>query len=375
MATDWAAIAAAVAGECPSPKLRDAAVGILERVELLGPLRPPREEFRRIYHSLRWNEADRLLQIVNALLPRVKGPKPQIEIRADAWGYVVGVLDEWIGQARIFYLVAGILEAALRARIDARLTDVFGPDWPAAAGVVPSGLHQLANAAQRDQQLHAVRDLVEEAGAMQPGRLDGTALVARLQAALQPPPPVLRGTGAEFLRNLSFAALRMFFEKRGLWEGKAQLQDVFRGRDATGPKVQYDHMRAILASINDARNDVSHYRPLKVLTFENPLFAAATLSTWLGEDLQHVYGAIDTRNSTELSVALAPVAEHAGWTGRADVNVCVESGCGIPAPFDWLLTRAPLGHDDLPTIPVHRACLHHRVSRRVAFHRPGRAPQ
>ncbi|MGH2609912.1 MAG: hypothetical protein ACRDHF_12605 [Tepidiformaceae bacterium] len=371
MATDWAAIAAAVMGDCPSPTLRDAAITLLERVELLGPLRPPRDEFRRVYHSLRWNEADRLLQIVNALLPRVKGPDPRLVIRADAWGYVIGVLDEWIGQARIFYLVAGILEAALRARIDARLTDAFGTGWLTVPEVVPSKLHELATAEQRDAQLAAVHDLAEEAVAKQPGELDGTGLVGALQAALRPPVPVQRATGALFLRDLSFGGLRMFFEKRKLWEGKAQLQEVFRGRDGQA-KVQHDKVRAVLAQINEARNDVSHYRPLRCLTFENPLFAAATLASWLGEDLQHVYGSVDTRHTTELSVALAPVAEQAGWSARGDGHACVEGGCAIPVPYDWLLARAPLDLQDLTAIPVRRACLYHRVAARVAVHRPGR---
>ena len=83
MATDWAAVAAGLINECPSPTLRDSAITILERVELLGPLRSPRDEFQRVYRSLRWNEADRILQIVNALLPRAKGPDPKLVIRAD----------------------------------------------------------------------------------------------------------------------------------------------------------------------------------------------------------------------------------------------------------------------------------------------------
>ena len=337
-------------------------------------MRPPQDEFRRVYYSLRWNEADRLLDVVNAILPRAKGPDPKLVIRADAWGYVMGALDEWIAQARVFYLIGGILETALRARIDARLTDAFGAQWPSTPEVTPSQLRELAAADQRDAQLAAVRALVEAAVENPPAGPDAPAFVAALEGALQLPAAVHVGTGAHFLRGLSFGALRMFFEKRKLWEGKAQLQDVFRGRDGGGPKVQYDLMRSVLASINDARNDVSHYRPLKCLTFETPLFAAATLAKWLGEDLQHVYGAVDTRHSTELSVALGPLAEHAGWVGHGDDHACGEAGCVVPLPFDWLLKRAPLDREELPAIPVRRACLYHRVATRVAVHRPGGAP-
>jgi hypothetical protein len=373
MPTDWAAIAAAVTSECPSPTLRGAVVGLLSRVEMLGPIRPPQEEFKRVYQSLRWNESDRLRDIVDALLPRAKGESPKIEIHADAWGYVVGVLDEWITQARIFYLVAGILEGALRARLDARLTDTFGEEWVNVPNLVPSKLHELATVAQREAQLAAVHDIVE-ATAAAPGPVDGAALLAALQAALQPPPQVQAMTGAQFLRGLSFGGLRMFFEKKELWQGKAQLEEVFRGRDGQGPKVQHDRMRSVLGTLNEARNGISHYSPVKCLTFDNPLFAAATLALWLGEDLQHIYGAIDTRHTTELSVALAPLAKEAGWTDRDDGHVCADE-CKVAPPFDWLLERAPRDRADLPTVGVRRACLYHRVANRVALHRPGHVPK
>jgi hypothetical protein len=365
MPTDWAAISAAVIDESPSPTLRAAAVGLLERVERLGPLRPPRDEFSRVYQWLRWNEAARIREIVEGLLYH-----PDIRIRADAWGYVVGIFDEWIAQARIFYLVAGILEAALRARVDARLTDTYGDDWVIAPGVLPSKLHEMATAAQRDQQLSAVHDIVERTAEVA-HRVDGPALLAELQDALRPLPLAQKVTGAQFLQDLTFGGLRMVLEKKALWEGKAQLQEILRGRDGKGPKVQHDNMRSVLQTLIDARNAISHYSPIRCLTFENPLFAAASLAVWLGKDLQHIYSAIDTRNTTELSVALAPLATEAGWTARADGRICGKNGCDVRLPFDWLLERAPLNRAELPTIPVARACLYHRVANRIALHRPG----
>src|SRR5262249_27462899 len=148
--------------ECPSDYLRGEAAKILERVELIGPLRPPREQFVRVYRSLHWNEPDRVMRIVSAVLPRATGSKPQIEVRLNAWGYVIGVLDEWITQARVFYLVSGILECSLRARLNARMTDVYGPNWPDVPEAVPSVLHELAAKNQRDEQLANVHAAMDE---------------------------------------------------------------------------------------------------------------------------------------------------------------------------------------------------------------------
>src|SRR4051812_11110708 len=104
MPTDWKNVAQALATECPSGYLRGKTTSVLERLEFIGPLRASELEFHRVYWSLHWNEPDRVLNIVNVMLSRAKGPKPQIEVRADAWGYVIATLDEWVTQARVFYL-------------------------------------------------------------------------------------------------------------------------------------------------------------------------------------------------------------------------------------------------------------------------------
>ena len=375
MATDWGAIAAGLTNECPSASLRGATVRILQRVEILGPLsRQPRDEFLRVYDSLQWNDADRILQIVNALLPRVEGPNPKLVIRLDAWGYAISVHDAWIAQARVFYLVAGIVETALRARIDTRLTDAYGtPEWHNVDGLMPSGLRELTTREERDAQLLAVHGLVEAAVEQGAANVQAPAFVAQLEAALRPPTHARAGTGAEFLRGVTLAGVKMLLTTGRLWEGQADLRRVFRGRDGQGPGTQREQVGIVLDQINKARNEVSHYRPERYFTFDRVTMAAATLASWLGEDLQHVYGAIDTRNSTELSVALSPMAEHARWAERAAGHTCEEAGCAIPLPFDWYLDRAPLDENDLPAVPVSRKCLHHRVVTRAAVHRPAPA--
>lgn len=335
-----------------------------------GPLRPAHVEFKRVYRCLQWNEPDRVLQVIMALMPKTKGPKPQLVIRADTWGYVIGALDEWIIQARIFYLVSGILEATLRARLNARLTDVYGPTWPATPGITPSKLHELSDRAARDAQLARVHDLLTSFDDGQPNIAEHQRLLADLREAIAPPPAPPAQSGAEFVRSLSFGGLRMFFEKKTLWTGQPQLQALFRGRDGTATPPQRDRLLAALRVLNDARNDIAHYRPLKYLSFDEPLFEAATLASWFGEDLQHSYSSIDTRHTTELSVLLTALPERERWTSQALGTGCEADGCNMPTPYEWLLARAPACRSAVSESEVQHVCLYHRVAIRTALHRP-----
>ena len=370
MATAWEEVASRLKDACPSPTLRESTVKVLQRLENLGgPLRPPTLEFKRVYKSLQWNDTDRVMQVIMALMPKTKGPKPQLVIRADTWGYVIGVLDEWISQARVFYLVSGILESALRARLDARLTDVFGANWPTVKDVVPSKLHELTERAARDAQLAAVHDLLAEAGPQPPTLEAYEQLVASLKQAIAPAVELATASAADFVRGLSFGALRMFFEKKTLWSGKAQLQELFRGQEGTDSPPQRDRLLAVLRVMNEVRNDIAHYRPLRYLSFEEPLFAAATLARWFGEDLQHIYSSIDTRHTTELATLLLAVPDSE-WVPPQVAAACAMDGCSVQPPHEWMMDRAPLDREDMKHANLKRACLYHRVAIRAALHRP-----
>lgn len=370
MSTNWKEIAIDLADECPSQTLRRATVRVLERAALIGPLRAPREEFRRVYQFLHWNEEDRVLAVVNAILERTKGTNPQTIVRANAWGYVVSVLDEWITQARVFYLVSGILESTLRARLNAHLTDKLETEnWPDVSDAAPSALREFApKQEQRDEQLLQIHALLEQKVPDTAEAKDG--LIAAIREAVAPKALESPRDGSEFVRHLSFGALRMFFERKKTWEGKIDLQSVFRGRDGKSDPPLRDKVTSVLKTLNDARNEVAHYRPKRFLTFEQPLFDAALLASWLGEDLQHVYSSIDSRESTELSILLGALAQSAKWSERVNDFQCGLSECRIARPYDWLLGSAPRARDELDSVHVVRACLYHRVQIRSEFHRP-----
>lgn len=370
MTTHWQDIAIELAGECPSQTVRRATVRVLERADLIGPLRAPREEFRRVYRFLHWNEEERVLGVVNAILERTKGTNPQTIVRANAWGYVVSVLDEWITQARVFYLVSGILESTLRARLNAHLTDKLGTEhWPDIPEAAPSALREFApKQEQRDEQLLHIHSLLEQNA---PDTTDAKdALIAAIRQAVAPKALESPRDGSEFVRYLSFGALRMFFERKKTWEGKIDLQGVFRGRDGKSTPPLRDKVTSVLKTLNDARNEVAHYRPKRFLTFEQPLFDAALLASWLGEDLQHVYSSIDSRDSTELSILLGAVSQEAKWRERVNDGQCESSECRISGPYDWLMGSAPKARTELENVHVVRACLYHRVQIRSELHRP-----
>jgi len=357
---NWDSVSLSLVVECPSKYYRETAAELLTRVELIGPLsRTPEDEFRRVYKSLHWNEPDRIVDTIAVVEPRTKGKSPKVSVQLDAWGYVIGALDEWITQARIFYLVSGILESSLRSRLNARMTDVLGPSWPSMPEV-PSNLRELASRALRDSQLQAIHALLETEE--QSGMRTREELLTEIRQAITPPPAALTVSGQAFLRNMTFAGLKMFFEKKQLWDGKVELKTLFSA--AAGAAPNRDKVSSVLTRLNDARNEVAHYRPAKFATFDSVLLDAATLASWFGEDLQHIYSSIDTRETTELSVLLRSLTVDAGWDSRPDVSKCVGAACSSLPPLEWILSRAPLSREDLSSTDPRRACLYHRVGLR-----------
>jgi hypothetical protein len=368
----WTDVAEQLRESCPSPSLCHEVVKTLERVERIGKLGDRHAEFKRVYRFLQWNEPTRVRLVVDALLPKAKGPKPQIVVKHNAWKYVNAVLDEWITQARIFYLVSGILECTLRARINTRMSDILGPEWPDVPGAVPAKLHELADRAARDGQLAQIHDLVHTpaTGSLSPAAQ--AKLVEDIQGVLGPPATNKPRRGDKFVSEMTFGGLRMFFSKNEFdgWEGKFSLKNLFSGRDGTATLPSQDKVVSVLRRLNDARNAVAHYTPREFMTFEKALFAAAELADWLGENLQHVYGSIDTRHSTELSILLGPLRESFGWYSRPEADRCAEPGCTGGAPLEWLMDRAPRDPEDAKLIALTRACPQHRIEHRVRVHRP-----
>lgn len=369
--TSWTAVAEQLTKTCPSSSLRHEVVKILERVDVIGRLGDRNTEFTRVYRFLQWNEPTRVRGVVDALLPKAKGPHPQIVVKHNAWKYVNAVLDEWITQARVFYLVSGILECTLRARVNTRMSDVLGQEWPDVPGAVPAKMHELADRAARDEQLATIHDLIFAAGANPvPGQAQ-SQLLNDIRAALAPPTLKKPRRGDKFVSEMTFGGLRMFFSPKEFdgWEGKFSLKDLFGGKDGTARPSQ-DKVVSVLRRLNDARNAVAHYTPREYLTFEKALFAAAELADWLGENIQHVYGSIDTRHSTELSILLGPLRDSLGWDMRPEASRCGVDGCPGEQSLEWLMDRAPRGADEAKEVALTRACPHHRIERRTRVHRP-----
>lgn len=377
--TDWNRVAGSLAAECPSSTLQRQAVSVLETLQTLGPLRPTLDEFRRVYQSLQWNEANRVQSAVGILRARSSGPKPQLVVRAEAWGYTIAALDEWTTHARIFYLVIAILESALRARIDARLTDYYGtPDWANVPDAIPSFLRERTQTRERLRQYEKAQALLRRAVPVDTeasteellARHD--QLLAELRAELADVPPVPQQVGAEFLRRVTtLHDLYQWLITRRFWNEPVRMAQLFRGKQGTAAVPQSDKFKKVFTTLHDARNAMAHYRPEgENLSFVEPLFAAATLAQWLGADIAHIYSAIDTRRTTELSAALDFVGDTtAGWKDRPGVDVCDTKGCAAHPPLAWMLGSAPTHQTELASVPLRRVCLQHRVLIRDADHR------
>jgi hypothetical protein len=377
---NWAAIASELQATCPSPSLRAETSGILAALELLGPLREPVSEFRRVYTSLQWNEPSRIRRVVEILQRRAGGSGSQLHIRADAWGYTVAAYDEWISHGRIFYLVVGILESALRTRIHSRMTDYHGTeDWPNVPGALPSSFAERTSevANVREKQWSAARRVVAEwthSGGGSGATPTATKPLADLAAIFAPLPEPTFPSGDIFLRSTTLYDLTHFIKGRRYWNDPLLLQDQFRGRDGTAAPPPYTQAVAVVEALHRARNEMAHYRPGGDLSFAGAFFHSAQLSNWLGVDLQHVYGSIDSRGSTELSRLLDPlVVPQAQWHREYDGARCKMPACVTYPPLDWLLDAAPGSHEDVGGMKATRACAYHRVLMREEYHRPRHA--
>lgn len=367
MTTDWPTIASRLISECPSATYREQAAAILQQVELLGPLtsvgRPAEGEFKRVYRFLHYNEPARILAVVTELLQAFGRAGAEDLSKRNAWNYVVGAFDRWICRARILYLAIGLVEGILRSRLDARLTDAFGSEWPSHDDAVPSTVRDLLKQSDAQARLDHIRRLLDEA--------DGaptTELIDQIRAAAagQLKPSLL---GSEYVKHLPFGQLRSFFQAKKLWKAPARLELLFSADGKPLLRSDVDHA---LGVIQDARNETAHYRPTGKLSFATALYETAKLARWLGVDLQHFYGSVDTRLSTELSHLLDGSLEAPA--NASDVIVaCSSSGCAIPPPIDNLLSIAPTSAIEVSQTRPFGACLFHRVQLRVKVHRPADA--
>ncbi len=358
MTTDWRHIARSLVSMCPSDFYRSHAASLLARVERLGPLGPAEEEFRRVCRFLHYNDPTYLGRVVQELLERASGPRPRLRIQHNAWRYVVATHDEWIAEARIFYLAAGLLEGTLRSRLNQRMTDYFGPRWPAQDALVPSftrdSLTVMSRAARFDRIARAAKTVND---------FDLAVRVSeQVQMLPEPPPP-----GDAFVASLGLAALQAFFTSKSLYNGKPQLKELLIDQ-RTGKPAPREQVTSVFDRYRKARNAVAHYDLGSNLSFAQALYTAALIAEWLGADLQHFYSAVDTRRSTELSRLLGPQADDLGR--GVPLDCCDAHGCDVGGPWDWVITSAtPTDGAALVGTTTRRACLYHRVQFQAARHR------
>jgi len=361
--SNWSDISDSLGGELPRSTYRAATVQILEKVTRLGPLGNPSEEFRRVYKFVHYHEPARVLRVVDELL-EVLNRQAQPWIKNNAWRYVVGAFDSWICRARVFYLAAGIVEGALRSRLDEALTNAFGPEWPTVDDAVPSTIRDQLARDKVQQLLASTQRLLDE-------KLDDRATIEGIRRTLSDgaaqSAPI---SGSQFVSQLSFGLLRSFFQARKLWGGAPKLQLLFRS-PGKGVEILRTEVDQVLGTIHELRNDVAHYRPGGKLSFMDGLFACATLARWLEVDLQHVYGAIDTRVSTELSHLLESHLGSSIRKAQLKRAGCYDDGCVLGEPLDLLLEKAPVAWPDTVSAESARlGCPYHRVKLRSSLHRP-----
>jgi len=281
----------------------------------------------------------------------------------------VAAYDQWYGHARIMYLVSGLIEGTLRSRLNQRLTEMFGPEWPSNDDAVPSLVRKADSMRSRAERMEKVEGRLARADTTSsPG--DATALVADLRAIVATPfPSQLSVDGATFLAGLTLASLLSFFTTKRLHSGTSQLKELLRDASSNTP-ISLQQVQAEFETYRKTRNNVAHYVLGAELSFVQALFNAARIASWLSVDLQHFYGSVDARQSTELSRLLGPrvrdLAQAAGNAARS----CEEPDCTNGLPDDWMLVdRTPRDGAELQAgVPVRRACLQHRVTYRVRQH-------
>jgi hypothetical protein len=364
----WDEVAQELSMNCPSPTYRAAASRLLTKAGALGPLisenRSAADEFSRVYRFLHYNEAGRLDEVLNELLKRLQRQGAKRPALSNAWNYVVGAFDQWMMRARVFYLTAGLLEGTLRSRLNATLTDAFGTNWPSNADVVPRIIVEKIDEQTAVQSLEAVRRFLDEP---KDGDHDNDWRVT-LRKIINLKSVSINETGEKFVLGLTFGQMRSFFQAKKLWSTGPTLSRIFID-PATGSSPLRNQVDDALAVVQKARNDVAHYRPNGNLNFSGALYECAKLTRWLGVDLQHFYGSVDTRASTELSVLLAHSREKSRQSGNH--AHCRATECKNGEPLDLMLTRAPMSEEDVATDTEARsACAYHRVILRIRQHRP-----
>lgn len=361
---DWNGIAARPASQGLSPYYREQTVEILSRVELLGPLGDAVEEFGRVYRFLHYNEPHHIRRVVRALMERTNRTKGRLRIRHNAWRYTVAVYDEWIGHARIFYTVAGLLEGALRSRLNDRMTTRIGERWFDDEAAVPSTVRESNRTMKRAERMQKVERWLDR---LDRGELSEIEFLKLVKPHRIPPSSTSLDNGQAFVASLTLFGLQQFFTTPTLFNGKAQLKELLVDPDSGDP-VPMASVEAELTRYREARNAVAHYDLAKDLSFAQALFTATKIARWLKVDLQHFYSSVDVRQSTELSRLLGPLLPK--FRSRIEsIEKCATTGCTVGGPYDvMIIGRTPADGTDLTTTEARSACPFHRVQYRVEQH-------
>lgn len=406
MSTDWQKVADSAAGKCTSEYYRKHAIQILGRVERLGPVNDPTEEFERVYSFLHYNEPSDVRRIVQELLERTsRKARGRLHIANNAWQYTVAAYDQWYGHARILYLAAGLIEGTLRSRLNERLTHVFGDSW-SKSNAVPSAIREapllskraarmvkvenrLSNIDSESIDLETARKVLadikkfaaiseepegdsakQDVGQISNIAPEGDAVGEPSGAANLTTEPATQGGGAAFLADLALGQLLSFFTTKRLHGEPANLRTLLTDQKSGAP-IPLSQIQSAFDQYRRARNNVAHYILGAELSFAQALFNAATIASWLGVDLQHFYSSVDVRQSTELSRALsARLPELLRACGNL-ASGCEDPHCRNEEPHDWMLIdRAPRDGGELTSgLSVRRACLVHRVTFRTKQHK------
>lgn len=300
--------------------------------------------------------------------------------RVHAWNYVVGAFDLWLIRARVFYTAAGLIEGALRARLNARMTDHYGSAWPQIEEAVPSPVRPLIEGTGIGERLGAIRRLIDEWDSADAAAAADVARAVQDILAADPHP---MEHGELLVGALEFGQLRNFFQAKRLWSKGPKLERLFVEKgDAPPLRGALD---TSLAIVQELRNAVAHYlRPITAMSggatpttaaqppvppqsFTNGLYHLSRLARWMGVDLQHFYESVDTRESTELSLLLEDPSVRS--LAEPPVRTCYAPDCKVTNPLTLMLPMAPTAASDI-NVPGAYACLYHRVERRVLRHRP-----
>lgn len=365
---NWTETATTITEECPSASLRTTTARILEKAESIGPLlskdRSASEEFRRVYRFLTYNEPSAVENVIDELVAASTGRPQGLDVKQNAWNYAVGVYDRWILSARVCYVVTGLLEGALRSRVNSRLTDEHGPHWPSVPDLLPSSLLARAVKTEQSQRIAASLRLIE-------AKPEATTLAAELKVILSTDRLAPGMTGTEYVHELTLGELRTIICTKRLWKAPSGLGGIFT--DEARPAPMRTEVDGVLGELQDGRNDIAHYRAGKRRLFTRVLYAASKLARWLAVDMQHFYASVDTRHQTELSLLIESPERQSLDARTAHLKQCSYPGCGrtqSDSQLSPMLTAAPIGATELASIDVELGCIEHRVTGRAAKLRP-----